>query len=38
MYKKPSGLPAVEIVHPGASYNPSYDDHLVCTSADVFLV
>ncbi|KYM94512.1 hypothetical protein ALC62_14955 [Cyphomyrmex costatus] len=25
--KKPSVLPAVEIPHPGTSYNPSYDDH-----------
>ncbi|KYQ54672.1 hypothetical protein ALC60_06479 [Trachymyrmex zeteki] len=25
--KKPSVLPAVEIPHPGTSYNPSYNDH-----------
>lgn len=25
--KKSSGLPAVELPHPGTSYNPSYDDH-----------
>lgn len=27
--KKPSVLPAVEIPHPGTSYNPSYNDHQV---------
>lgn len=27
LYKKPSVLPAVEIPHPGTSYNPSYNDH-----------
>lgn len=27
LYKKPSVLPAVEMPHPGTSYNPSYDDH-----------
>jgi len=27
LHKKPSVLPAVEIPHPGTSYNPSYDDH-----------
>ncbi|XP_071080309.1 ribosome biogenesis protein NOP53-like [Haliotis cracherodii] len=25
--KKPTSLPAVEVPHPGASYNPAYDDH-----------
>ena len=24
---KPSALPAIELPHPGTSYNPSYDDH-----------
>ncbi|XP_064622394.1 ribosome biogenesis protein NOP53-like [Lineus longissimus] len=27
-YKKPSGLPAIEMAHPGASYNPAYEDHV----------
>lgn len=27
LYKQPSILPAVEIPHPGTSYNPSYNDH-----------
>ncbi|XP_011874083.1 PREDICTED: uncharacterized protein CG1785 [Vollenhovia emeryi] len=27
LHKKPSVLPAVEIPHPGTSYNPSYKDH-----------
>ncbi|XP_064455594.1 ribosome biogenesis protein NOP53-like [Ornithodoros turicata] len=26
-YQKPSLLPPVEVPHPGASYNPAYDDH-----------
>lgn len=26
-YQKPSLLPPVEVPHPGASYNPSYEDH-----------
>ncbi|XP_067681218.1 ribosome biogenesis protein NOP53-like isoform X1 [Haliotis asinina] len=26
-HKKTSTLPAVEVPHPGASYNPAYDDH-----------
>ena len=26
---KTSTLPAVEIPHPGASYNPTFDDHQV---------
>lgn len=25
--KKPSALPAIEVPHPGTSYNPSYEDH-----------
>ena len=24
---KPSGLAAVEVAHPGASYNPTFEDH-----------
>ena len=27
--KKTSELPAVEVAHPGASYNPAFDDHQV---------
>lgn len=27
LHKKPSVLPAVNVPHPGTSYNPSYDDH-----------
>ncbi|XP_078042487.1 ribosome biogenesis protein NOP53 [Augochlora pura] len=27
LHKKPSVLPAIEIPHPGTSYNPSYEDH-----------
>ncbi|KAK2587379.1 hypothetical protein KPH14_003096 [Odynerus spinipes] len=27
LHKKPSVLPAIEVPHPGTSYNPSYDDH-----------
>ncbi|XP_074659285.1 ribosome biogenesis protein NOP53-like [Tubulanus polymorphus] len=27
MRKKPSAIDAVEVAHPGASYNPSYEDH-----------
>ena len=31
--KKVSVIPAVEVAHPGASYNPSFDDHQVSTSS-----
>ncbi|XP_076652703.1 ribosome biogenesis protein NOP53 [Halictus rubicundus] len=27
LHKKPSVLPAIEVPHPGTSYNPSYEDH-----------
>lgn len=27
LFKKPSAIPAVDIPHPGISYNPSYKDH-----------
>ncbi|XP_015928213.1 ribosome biogenesis protein NOP53 [Parasteatoda tepidariorum] len=27
LYQKPSLLPAVEVPHPGASYNPAFEDH-----------
>nr|XP_033329970.1 ribosome biogenesis protein NOP53 [Megalopta genalis] len=27
LHKKPSVIPAIEIPHPGTSYNPSYEDH-----------
>ena len=28
-HKKPSEISAVEVAHPGASYNPTYADHQV---------
>jgi len=29
IHKNASSLPAMEVVHPGASYNPSFSDHQV---------
>ena len=29
VHKNASSLPAVEVAHPGASYNPSFADHQV---------
>jgi len=29
IHKNASSLPAVEVAHPGASYNPSFSDHQV---------
>lgn len=36
--EKPSVLPAVEVIAPGASYNPDFFSHQVKDAADVFCV